>query len=81
MYTGTTLLLWGPPAPTLSAAPSKAQASEAAQAAASAYEQKFQELLLVPSALGLSQNALLLHSWGRFLARWLAAIKGAQVEL
>ncbi len=31
----------------------------------------------MPSALGSSQHALLLHSWGRFLARWLSAGKAA----
>ncbi len=31
----------------------------------------------MPSALGGSQHALLLHSWGRFLARWLSAGKAA----
>ena len=79
MAAGTVLLLWGPPAPTPPANPSKAQASEAAQAAATAYEQKFTELLQTPSALGPTQNALLLHSWGRFLSRWLSATKAAQV--
>ncbi len=31
----------------------------------------------MPSALGSSQHALLLHSWSRFLARWLSAGKAA----
>lgn len=77
---GKILLLWGPPAPTPPAAPNKAHASEAAQAAAAAYEQKFTELLQAPSALGPTQNALLLHSWGCFLTRWLSATKAAQVK-
>ncbi|KAL0024565.1 hypothetical protein WJX79_008006 [Trebouxia sp. C0005] len=76
---GVTLLLWGPPPPPSQglANPRKADSAEAAQQAEAAYHQTFQELVEMPSALGSSQHALLLHSWGRFLARWLSAGKAA----
>ena len=40
--------------------------------------QTFEQVLEMPSALGGSQHALALHSWGRFLARWGAAVKACQ---
>ncbi|KAL0048382.1 hypothetical protein WJX82_001959 [Trebouxia sp. C0006] len=75
---GVALFLWGPPPPSQGLAnPSKADSAQAAQQAEAAYHQTFQELVEMPSALGSSQHALLLHSWGRFLARWLSAGKAA----
>ncbi|DBA89263.1 TPA: hypothetical protein ACH3X1_016403 [Trebouxia sp. C0004] len=75
---GVALLLWGPPPPSQGLAnPSKADSAQAAQQAETAYHQTFQELVEMPSALASSQHALLLHSWGRFLARWLSAGKAA----
>ncbi len=75
---GVTLLLWGPPPPAQLQKPSKADTALAAQQAEAAYHQTFLELLEMPSALGVTQPALLLHSWGRFLARWMSAGKAAQ---
>jgi len=75
---GVALLLWGPLPPSQGLAnPSKADSAQAAQQAEAAYHQTFQELVEMPSALGSFQHALLLHSWGRFLARWLSAGKAA----
>ena len=74
---GVILLLWGPPPPSQQN-PSSSDRTLAAQQAATAYMQTFEQVLAMPSALGGSQHALLLHSWGRFLARWGAAVKACQ---
>ena len=83
---GAALLLWGPRPPALPApsAVNTAAAAAAKQAAAQqatlAYHDKFVELLAQPSRLGSSQQALLLHSWGSFLSRWLSAAKAADMR-
>ena len=76
-HAGVTLLLWGPPPPSQQE-PSNNDKALAAQEAATAYEKTFQEIVQIPSALGSSQHALVLHSWGCFLVRWLAAVKASQ---
>ncbi|KAL3139450.1 hypothetical protein ABBQ38_003780 [Trebouxia sp. C0009 RCD-2024] len=74
---GVILLLWGPPPPSQHPLPGSEKAL-AAQQAASAYLHTFHQVLEMPCALGSSQHALALHTWGRFLARWLAAAKASQ---
>lgn len=74
---GVILLLWGPSAPSQQN-PSSSDRTLAAQQAATAYVQTFEQVLEMPSALGSSQHALALHSWGCFLARWGAAVKAGQ---
>ena len=74
---GVILLLWGPPPPSQQN-PSSSDRILAAQQAATAYMQTFEQVLATPSALGSCQHALVLHSWGRFLARWGAAVKACQ---
>ena len=76
-FAGVILLLWGPPPPSQQS-PSSGDKTLAAQQAATAYLQTFEQVVEMPSALGTSQHALALHSWNRFLARWLAAAKASQ---
>ena len=76
-HAGVTLLLWGPPPPSQQELGNKDKAL-AAQEAVAAYVKTCHEILQMPSALGSSQHALALHSWRRFLARWLAAVKASQ---
>lgn len=75
--TGVILLLWGPPPPSHQN-PTSSDKTLAAQQAATAYMETFEQVLEMPSALGGSHHALVLHSWGHFLARWGAAVKAAQ---